>query len=97
MKSSVEESSAQKAWRMPRYVSEVTTRSSLSPSVRHHTFNTPFASGARYDRSLPSGDSVGDAYSGFPNSTSRGMISVEVVAFATTADARATPLVARIA
>ena len=44
---SVFESSAQKAERMPRYVSAVTTRSSLLPSVLHQIFSTPSAFGRK--------------------------------------------------
>ena len=46
---------------------------------RMNIFITPSGDGERYARYFPSGDSNGDVFSGFPNSTSRGMSSSEVV------------------
>src|SRR6266436_5335683 len=62
----------QRKFRMPRCLSEVTARSSVFPSVRIHTFNTP-STGARYPSCVPSGEICGSARSGLPKSTSRGI------------------------
>src|SRR3990172_7225334 len=57
---------------MPRFRSLVTTLSSACPTVRTHTLRTP-SSAARYANCFPSGEIWGDALSGFPKNTSRGI------------------------
>src|SRR5215510_7624674 len=68
------ESPCQKYWRIPRFASSVTTRSSPFPIVRTQTLRTP-SRGARYASFVPSGEICGPARSGDPKRTSRGMRS----------------------
>src|SRR6185369_5675207 len=63
----------QKYWRMPRFLSAVTTLSSSLPIVLTHTCRTFFLSGAIQDSRLPSGERRGAVRSGLPKSVSRGM------------------------
>ena len=71
------ESSAQKAFRIPRDLSLVIIRACSSGSVVRFTktFNTLRSSdGAKNEMYSPSGESFGLVYLGFPKSTSLGII-----------------------
>jgi hypothetical protein len=56
---------------MPRFLSAVTALSSSLPTVRIQTCRTFFASGAIQASLLPSGESFGEVFSGFPKRMSR--------------------------
>ena len=81
MYSIVLESYAHDAERMALLGSFVIMRSPPPPPAksRTQTFMTPSGEGARYDRYAPSGESLGETFSGLPKRTSRGMSSSEVV------------------
>ena len=84
MYSIVVESYAHVAERMALLGSFVIMRSPQPPppppaKSRTQTFMTPSGEGARYDRYAPSGESLGETFSGLPKRTSRGMSSSEVV------------------
>ena len=66
-------SSAQRYWRMPRFLSAVTILSSSLPTVLTHTCRTFFLSGASQASRWPSGERRGCDLSGLPNRTSRGI------------------------
>src|SRR5438876_7883378 len=66
-------SSAQKYRRMPRFLSAVTTLSSVPPTVLTQTWRTFLSSGAIQASRFPPGEICGDTFSGFPNRTVRGM------------------------
>ena len=81
MYSIVLESYAHDAERMALLGSFVIMRSPQPPPARSRTqtFMTPSGDGARYDKYAPSGESLGETFSGLPKRTSRGMSSSEVV------------------
>src|SRR5512137_1824386 len=58
---------------MPRFLSAVTFLPSSCPTVFTHTWRTSFSSGAIQANLLPSGESLGLVFSGFPKRMSREM------------------------